>query len=55
MNSKINISESDRLQILNMHRLLLETKVTIKVQGKVNDENNIPLEQVKVVILDSNN
>jgi hypothetical protein len=54
MNSKINISESDRLQILNMHRLLLETKVTITVQGKVNDENNIPLEQVKVVILDSN-
>lgn len=55
MIKKINISESDRLTILSMHKLLLESEVTTTIEGTVIDNQGDGVYLVKVVLVDSNN
>jgi len=55
MGRQVIITESDRQSILSMHRLILESEVTVTIEGKVMDGKGRTMEAVKVLLIDSNN
>ena len=55
MGRQVIITESDRQSILSMHRLILESEVTVTIEGKVIDAKGNGVYLVKVLLIDSNN
>jgi hypothetical protein len=55
MGRQVIITESDRQSILSMHRLILESEVTVTIEGVVMDGKGKTMEAVKVLLIDSNN
>ena len=54
MGRQVIITESDRQSILSMHRLILESEVTVTIEGKVIDVKGDGMYSVKVLLIDSN-